>query len=278
MVRCRYSRSTSRSELHVPWINHWGRPLLVLRFSEYTICVLMIVFQITACVNVKEKWGNVQATDTIKGYEMFLHQHPKSAYTKQAREKLYFLRFERARKFNTKEALTLFLRDYPHSPYTKEAQKIIRGWRFQEAILLNADDIYERFIQDYPKGPMAEEAKNRLHELRFLKAQALDTLQDYESFMNRFPESAYGSGIKKMVAELSDKIRQRQMDAFAKIRKVKIAPRVKGLVKNSNFPFFELEEQLSKGLGWEVARTPTEKVDAEIMISASFRVDSYKYF
>lgn len=86
----------------------------------------------------KKKWQEALQTNTVKGYENFIKQNPKSDFNTEASKKILALKqqaeqeaWENTSTDHTRYAYQSFLEDYPKSQYADQAKKILKDHTYR---------------------------------------------------------------------------------------------------------------------------------------------------
>lgn len=127
--------------------------------------ILICVFLIGGCSSSFSEWKEAKGQDTLSGYEGFLKENPKSAFTELAMERMKELRWDAAQRTNTPEALQGFAASYPDDELAQKALDRMQVVEWQQAKDLNTPEGYRNFAIRYPHGARAVEAEKKFRLL-----------------------------------------------------------------------------------------------------------------
>ena len=86
----------------------------------------------------------------------------------EANAQIESLHFQRAKQANTIKAFEDFLSQYPRSTFVTEARDQIEALYFQKALQKNTIESFEGFLHRYPKGKFTNKGRTKLNELRVI--------------------------------------------------------------------------------------------------------------
>ncbi len=134
-------------------------------FMIQGLVLLICVMLLGGCSSVFGEWKRAKGKDTLKAYERFLKENPKSAFTDLAEERIKELRWEAAQRANTPESLLEFSTTYPEDALSQKAIKRMQVADWQEAKELHTPEGYRNFAMKYPHGARAVEAEKMFRTL-----------------------------------------------------------------------------------------------------------------
>lgn len=139
---------------------------------------------------------------TVKAYEEFIKQHPRSEYADQARQRIKALEFEDVKRMNSGPVYLAYIRRNPNSIYLDEAKGMAEILVFQDAVRNHQGEKYKEYLDIYPDGRYAAAAGKALHLLRYQALIKADSISEIEAFLREHPESAFRQQLEDRVAFL----------------------------------------------------------------------------
>ncbi len=117
------------------------------------------------------KFAMIEAgnADPIRKYDDYIESNPQGAFVDVSLAKIDLLRYEKAKSFETIEALEEFIENNPDSSYVDRAIKRVDVLRYEKVEEADTIQAYETFLADYPKSRFKYDAKARLETLQKAK-------------------------------------------------------------------------------------------------------------
>jgi len=214
------------------------------RGTRYVL-VFGLVFSCCGCATTQRDWEDATQQNTVKAYEEFLENHPRSDQASLAKRRLRQLRaslrqlqanedWRKAESMNTIDGYRDFYDKYTTGPFppskqAKEARRRLlrlqeeRDWEETKRVGVIAHGAaYQRFIKKYPGSHRVPEAKKKLEELKLVgdweKTQKADSIRAFEAFLRAYPSSQYSSKAKDRLASLRKERDERERETAEAIQ------------------------------------------------------------
>jgi len=146
---------------------------------------------LTGCATIEGDWENAQQKDSAQSYNVFLAKHPKSKFSKTAKE---ILNWKQARQENTADSYYEFLDKYPESKHLEQAKKLGETLEWKEARQKNSIKAYLAFLNRYPNSQHKKTAATKVNEMRvakydLLKKRFTESINNIEIIPTRTPQT-----------------------------------------------------------------------------------------
>ncbi|MCX7943703.1 MAG: hypothetical protein N2746_04265 [Deltaproteobacteria bacterium] len=136
----------------------------------------------------------------------FISEFPNDPRSKTLSELLDEIRFEEAKRRNTRIAYDILRRIATNKKVREEASKLIYTIELNEVINTNDIEKLEGFLSKYPDNPHLKEINHRLMNIMFERIKAKDVFFA-ESFITRFPDTVKYNEVKNiLITDLIEKL------------------------------------------------------------------------
>jgi hypothetical protein len=129
-------------------------------------------------------------------------------------EKVISIKFDIAKRSNSKDELIKFQNEFPISPYQQEVFNLIEELDYSKAISLNTIDSYSSYLKSYPKSNKSTFIQSKLELLSWEKCLQINTKESFQTFINDFPNSTKLQEAKMMLSKFVDVYNLEQINSF----------------------------------------------------------------
>ena len=115
-----------------------------------------------------------------------------SSYTEMTSKisvKIITIKFNLAKRSNSKDELMKFQNEFPNSQYEQDVLTLIEELDYSKAISLNTIESYSLYLKSYPKSNKYELIQSKLADLSWEQCLQINTKETFQSFINNFPNS-----------------------------------------------------------------------------------------
>ena len=161
------------------------------------------ILLIVSCATVQKDWEKAKTQNSVQSYRYFVHQHPASEYSDEARLRIDTLQWEDVNKSKYLHSYQIFIYSYPENRFVPEAKKKIEAIKWVEACKTNTATSYQYYMKEYPQSVYAPAAEKKYNELRWRGALEVNSADTYRSFIRDCPKSPNVSDANKKIDELS---------------------------------------------------------------------------
>jgi SPOR domain len=134
---------------------------------------------LVACSSAQSDWQQASASGTVAAYQAFLDEHPNTAQSVIARNRIHALQDEQAwtlaQQSNTVAAFQSYLQEQPAGAHVAEAGDRIgtgeRSTAWVAASSADTPEALEAFLEKYPQGKEASQARAKLAQLTGYRVQ-----------------------------------------------------------------------------------------------------------
>jgi hypothetical protein len=182
------------------------RPSLSRLSRGAALAALLSVLSLGCAVN---SWDDARRADTVAAYHQFLRDHPGSSHTREAQERIAFLRVK-ARP--TVAGFQEFEKEFPDSPLLAELAEIVEPLFLDAARSENTPEAYRRFLERFGDGSFRPRAEGNLEYVERVREQPSPTA--LREFLERHPESDF-AGEARATLELLESRRATAIRSLA---------------------------------------------------------------
>jgi len=96
----------------------------------------VLIFALSGCSTTRIDWEMAGKINTIKAYQNFVHEHPDSEFSGQARAKLEYLYYQRAKERLAAVDCSIYLLKYPQGTHAEEVRAELEDIRCKDPSLM----------------------------------------------------------------------------------------------------------------------------------------------
>ena len=96
----------------------------------------VFIFALSGCSTTRIDWEMAGKINTIKAYQNFVHEHPDSEFSGQARAKLEYLYYQRAKDALAVIDCSIYLLKYPQGTHAEEVRVELEDIRCKDPSLM----------------------------------------------------------------------------------------------------------------------------------------------
>ncbi len=142
----------------------------------YVVCMVIVL---VACNSAQSDWNRASASNTLTGYQSFLHKHPNDDHAADARRRIAAIEddgdWKTARSANTEQSYTDYLDKHATGAHVSDARTELTALE-RAADWKSAQDVgtvaaLQSFLQKYPQGAESDAAKQKLAALAGYRVQ-----------------------------------------------------------------------------------------------------------
>ena len=143
-----------------------------------------------------------------------------SSYTEMTSKisvKIITIKFNLAKRSNSKDELMKFQNEFPSSQYEQDVLTLIEELDYSKAISLNTIESYSLYLKSYPKSNKYELIQSKLADLSWEQCLQINTKETFQRFINNFPNSSKLAEAKLIISKFVDIFDLSKINSFRTI-------------------------------------------------------------